>query len=373
MNATVDQPIIETRGLEVSYSVRRRFWQRPLRFAAVRDVTLSINAGETLGLVGESGSGKSTTGRALLRLLPLTAGQLLLGGADISRLDQRALRPLRRRMQMVYQDPYSSLDPSATVGDSVGEPLQVHTNLRRSERDDRVGELLAAVGLPQAAAGRYPREFSGGQRQRIAIARALAVQPELLVLDEAVSALDVSTQNQILELLVQLRAQQDLAYLFISHNLAVVRAVAHRTAVMYLGRIVESGPTKRVYESPAHPYTQALIEAVPIPQPAQQRARRRNNLTGDAPDPINPPSGCAFRTRCPMASEICHTETPVLQHVEGGGAVACHLHTPATVGNVTGSKPAYAGVADRSRATPMTEPRLRSARTFHVNSNGDTR
>ena len=328
MNVNVDTPVIDARGLGVTYPIRRKAWQRPLQLAAVRGVELSIQPGETLGLVGESGSGKSTTGRALLRLAPVSHGHIHLRGREITSLSQRELRPLRRQMQMVFQDPYSSLDPSATIGDIVAEPLQVHTDLDRQARAERVREMLAAVGLPTTAIDHYPREFSGGQRQRIAIARAIADHPDLLVLDEAVSALDVSTQNQILELLIELREQHGLAYLFISHNLAVVRALAHHTAVMYLGRIVESGPSARVYSSPVHPYTRALIDAVPLPDPALQRSRHKLTLIGDAPDPLDPPSGCAFRMRCPEAIDVCAVEQPVSRPVAGGGSVACHLHRP---------------------------------------------
>jgi oligopeptide/dipeptide ABC transporter ATP-binding protein len=237
------------------------------------------------------------------------------------------MRPLRRQMQMVFQDPYSSLDPSAVVADIVGEPLRVHEGLKGKARDERVRELLRLVGLSPRYTERYPYEFSGGQRQRLAIARAIALNPSLIVLDEAVSALDVSTQNQILELLERLRDELGVAYLFISHNLSVIRWLADRTAVMYLGRIVEEGPTERVYSEPAHPYTESLLSAVPVPDPLVQRHRRRIILSGDIPDPLHPPSGCRFRTRCPHAMEICAEVDPVHTELPGGGWVACHLHT----------------------------------------------
>jgi peptide/nickel transport system ATP-binding protein len=321
-------PVVEAEGVSVSFPIRQGMFKPKLQLRAVQDVSITIRPHQTYGLVGESGSGKSTTGRALLRLLKIDSGTIRVDGTDITGLSSGQLRPLRRNMQMVFQDPYSSLDPSSVIADIIGEPLRVHEGIKGKRRDDRVRELLRQVGLSPTYTERYPYEFSGGQRQRIAIARAIALNPKLIVLDEAVSALDVSTQNQILELLEKLRDELGVAYLFISHNLSVIRWLADRTAVMYLGRIVEEGPTERVYAQPAHPYTESLLSAVPVPDPVVQRGRRHIILSGDIPDPLHPPSGCTFRTRCLHAMDICsqvqpeHTELP-----DGGGWVACHLHT----------------------------------------------
>jgi len=319
--------VIDAEHVTVSFPVLQGMFQRKLKLYAVRDVSLSIMPHQAYGLVGESGSGKTTIGRALLRLLKIDSGRIRLGGRDITDLRHRELRPLRREMQMVFQDPYSSLDPSAVVADIIGEPLRVHDGLKGKTRDDRVRELLRQVGLSPRYTERYSYEFSGGQRQRIAIARAIAVHPKLIVLDEAVSALDVSTQNQILELLEQLREELGVAYLFISHNLSVIRWLADRTAVMFLGRIVEEGPTERVYTQPGHPYTESLLSAVPIPDPVLQRQRRRIILSGEIPDPLHPPSGCTFRTRCHYAMDICADVEPEPTELPGGGWVACHLHS----------------------------------------------
>ena len=320
------EPLLDVRDLEVVFSLRRGLFSKvPLR--AVDGVSFHIDPGETLGLVGESGSGKSTTGRGVLRLIEPSAGEVTLDGQRITGLSRRELRTARRQMQMVFQDPYSSLDPSMTIGDSIGEPLEIHDGLRGRERNDRIVELLEQVGLSRHHIDRYPYEFSGGQRQRVAIARAIAVNPKLIVCDEAVSALDVSTQNQVINLLEDLRGQFGLSYLFISHDLAVVRHISHRVVVLYLGRIVEEGPAERLYLSPAHPYSYALLSAVPLPNPPLQRSRSRVILMGDIPDPTDPPSGCAFRTRCPHAMDICREEVPQPTPVEGGGEVRCHLHT----------------------------------------------
>ena len=312
----------------MSFPIRQGMFKPKLQLRAVQDVSITIQPHQTYGLVGESGSGKSTTGRALLRLLKIDGGTIRVDGEDITTLSSGQLRPLRRNMQMVFQDPYSSLDPSSVIADIIGEPLRVHEGIKGKARDDRVRELLRQVGLSPTYTERYPYEFSGGQRQRIAIARAIALNPKLIVLDEAVSALDVSTQNQILELLEKLRDELGVAYLFISHNLSVIRWLADRTAVMYLGRIVEEGPTERVYSKPGHPYTESLLSAVPVPDPVIQRKRRRIILTGDIPDPLHPPSGCTFRTRCQHAMDICAQVDPVQTELpDGGGWVACHLHT----------------------------------------------
>jgi peptide/nickel transport system ATP-binding protein len=321
------QPLLDVRDLNVTFGRPGRRGKGPV-VRAVTDVNLQIAPGETLGLVGESGSGKSTTGNAILRLVPIAGGEVRLDGRNVAEARGQELRKLRRRMQMVFQDPYSSLDPSSTVGGSVAEPLQVHEGLSARDAAQRVGELLEVVGLPAGHANRYPYEFSGGQRQRIAIARALALNPELIICDEAVSALDVSTQNQVINLLEDLRDQFGLSYLFIAHNLAVVRHISHRVAVMYLGRVVEQGPSERLYERPAHPYTQALLAAIPVPDPSSPRRQREKLLLrGDLPDPTNPPAGCPFSTRCPHVMAICRESMPAMTPVDGGGEVACHLQT----------------------------------------------
>ncbi|GAA2895231.1 dipeptide ABC transporter ATP-binding protein [Pseudonocardia halophobica] len=320
-------PVAEVEDLTVDFRLRGGILGRGGTLRAVRGVSLEIGERETLGLVGESGSGKSTTGRAMLRLVEPTAGSVRLDGEEITALGRGDLRLARRRMQMVFQDPYSSLDPAMVVGESIGEPLDVHESLSRSERSTRVGDLLEHVGLSATYAQRYPYEFSGGQRQRLAIARAIALNPRLLVCDEAVSALDVSTQNQILNLLEDLQAEFGLSYLFIAHDLAVVRHIAHRVAVMYLGEIVETAPTDRLFDRPAHPYTEALLSAVPVPNPRRQRERERIVLRGEVPDAANPPSGCAFHTRCPHVMDVCKVEAPPVVTAPGGGTVRCHLHT----------------------------------------------
>jgi len=320
------QPLVKMTDVTVRFPVRRG--GRRTTVTALDAASLEIAPGETLALVGESGSGKSTLARALLRLIDTASGEIRFDGEVVERMPARRFRRLRARVQMVFQDPYSSLNPSLRIGTNVEEPLRVHTSLRPAERRARVASLLEQVGLPAAVAERFPDEFSGGQRQRIAIARALALEPDLIVCDEAVSALDVSTQNQVLALLAELREQRGLAYLFISHDLAVVRHVADRVAVMYLGRIVEEGPTERIYTAPAHPYTRALLAAVPVPDPARRQQRPPVEARGELPDPANAPSGCAFRTRCPFAMEVCAQARPIPVSVPGGGAAACHLLDP---------------------------------------------
>lgn len=289
---------------------------------AVDDVSFTLARGETLGLVGESGCGKSTLARTIMRLQKPTSGRIVFDGQDVSTAGRRALKPLRRNAQLVFQDPYASLNPRRSIGDIVGAPL-ARQGMKRAARRRRVGELLGLVGLPAAAASRYPHEFSGGQRQRVGIARALAVEPKLVVLDEPVSALDVSIQAQIVNLLDDLQRDLGLSYLFVAHDLSVVRHVSHRIAVMYLGRIVEVSPAEELYARPIHPYTDALLRAIPVPEPARAR-RQRASVGGEPPSPIDPPSGCVFHTRCPRAQERCRVEVPPLVAYDDGHAAACH-------------------------------------------------
>ena len=291
---------------------------------AVDDVSLSIGYGETLGLVGESGCGKSTLGRTILRLLDPNGGQIFFEGEDIAGAERSKLRPLRRKMQIIFQDPYASLNPRMTVEDIVGEPLLIHRIAKGKERRERVVELLSEVGLREDALGKYPHEFSGGQRQRIGIARALAALPRLIVADEPVSSLDVSIQAQIINLLMDLKERHNLSYLFISHDLRVVKHVSDRVAVMYLGRIVELAKSDEIYRSPLHPYTQALLSAIPIPDP--RRKKQRIILEGDVPSAADPPSGCHFYPRCPFVMEKCRAHYPPLKDVGAGHLVACFLY-----------------------------------------------
>jgi peptide/nickel transport system ATP-binding protein len=303
---------------------------------AVDGVSFEIKRGETLGLVGESGCGKTTVGRTVLRLYDPTEGRIYFEDTDISSLSGKELRKLRRRMQMVFQDPYSSLNPRQNVGNAVAEPLRVHGLADGKEAEKRVRDLLETVGLPADAGNRYPHEFSGGQRQRIGLARSLALNPDLIVADEPVSALDVSIQAQIINLLEDLQGEFDLTYLFIAHDLAVVRHISDRIAVMYLGTIVEVAPAAELYDQPLHPYTRALLSAVPIPDPAVEASRERIIVTGDMPSPANPPSGCRFHTRCPwVQAERCPDEVPVLREISPGHTASCHYIEDILSGRIT--------------------------------------
>lgn len=321
----VGEVLLEVKDLKTYYPIRSGVLQRVTGYVrAVDGVSFTIEDGETLGLVGESGSGKSTTGRSILRLTEPTGGEVWFQGRNLLSLGEREMRPVRRHLQIIFQDPYASLDPRMTVEQILEEPLLVHGVQDRAERRRRVQELLEVVGLGAYHMHRYAHEFSGGQRQRIGIARALALHPKLIVADEPVSALDVSIQSQVLNLMQDLQEQFQLTYLFIAHDLSVVRHISTRIGVMYLGRLVELGPSEPVYDEPLHPYTQALLSAVPVPDP--EAKRERIVLKGDVPSASNPPSGCAFHPRCPYAMDVCKTVRPEWKQVAPGRFVACHLH-----------------------------------------------
>jgi oligopeptide/dipeptide ABC transporter ATP-binding protein len=319
--------LLAARGITVTYHRRRilPLGERERPVQALRSVDLDIRTGETLALVGESGSGKSTLARVLVRTITPTSGTVAFRGTDITSIGGRALRSLRRHFQMVFQDPFSSLNPRRSVGSAIAEPLIVHGLASGRALRARVGECLAMVGLDSSVAARRPHEFSGGQRQRICIARAIACQPDFIVADEALSALDSTLQGQIIDLFQDLKERFALTYLFISHDLSVVRQISDRVAVMYLGQVVELAPTAQLYASPKHPYTQALLAAVPVPDPAVERARLYTPLRGEPPSPANPPPGCPFHTRCPRALERCRSEPPALREVAPGRLAACHL------------------------------------------------
>jgi oligopeptide/dipeptide ABC transporter ATP-binding protein len=319
-------PLLEVRGLKKHFPLHKGVFSRVSGYVyAVDGVSFHIGRGETLGLVGESGCGKSTVGRTLLKLLEPTAGQILVKGENITSLATAQMLPYRRQMQMIYQDPYASLNPRMSAGEIVAEPLIIHGLAGARERRERVAHLFERVGLRTELVASFPHEFSGGQRQRIGIARALALNPELIVGDEPVSALDVSIQAQIINLLMDLQDELKLSYLFVAHDLAVVEHISDRVAVMYLGRIVEMTDKTSLFEMPLHPYTEALLSAVPIPK-ASAKTRRRVILTGDVPSPINPPPGCHFHTRCPYVMARCRHEVPALREVIPGHWAACHLH-----------------------------------------------
>jgi peptide/nickel transport system ATP-binding protein/oligopeptide transport system ATP-binding protein len=321
----MNTPLLEVRNLRRYFPVRRGLFGRTTGYVrAVDDVSFSINRSETLGLVGESGCGKSTSGKTLLKLIEPDGGHILMNGEDITAYDRRKMAPVRRNMQIVFQDPYSSINPRMTAGSYVGEPLIIHGIVKNGkERSERVAELFRRVGLRRDQMRRYPHEFSGGQRQRLAIARALSLNPDLIVADEAVSALDVSIQASVINMMMDLQQEFGLSYLFISHDIGVVEHISHKVAVMYLGQIVELATRDALFRQPIHPYTEALLSAVPIPNPRTRR--QRVILKGDVPSPINPPAGCRFHTRCPLAEARCKTEIPEFRESQPGHWAACHV------------------------------------------------
>jgi len=319
--------LVRVEGLKKHFPIERGvlFRRQVGAVQAVDGISFEIKRGETLGLVGESGCGKSTTGRTMLRLYEPTDGKVFFRDTEVSALPRRELRSFRPYMQMIFQDPYASLNPRMTIGELIGEPLQIHTQMKGKERDEKVADLLELVGLNHRFSVRYPHEFSGGQRQRVGVARALALNPEFIVADEPISALDVSVQAQVVNLLEDLQDQFHFTYLFIAHDLSMVRHIATRVAVMYLGKLAEVASSEELYSNPLHPYTQALLSAIPVPDPVVEEQRSRIILTGDVPSPANPPAGCRFHTRCPIAEAICSQDEPLLREVAPDHKVACHL------------------------------------------------
>lgn len=318
--------LLEVKNLQKWFTIPKKLFEKEQKHVkAVDDVSFFIRKGETLGLVGESGCGKSTTGRTIIRLYNPTGGQVIFDGVDISTMSEAQLKPYRKRIQMIFQDPYASLNSRMTVGDIIGEAIDIHNLASGEERQKIIYDLLERVGLSKEHASRYPHEFSGGQRQRIGIARALAVKPDFIICDEPISALDVSIQAQVVNMLEDLQKEFGLTYLFIAHDLSMVKHISDRIGVMYLGKLVELSSAAELYERPEHPYTQALLSAIPIPDPEVTRAKQRIILEGDVPSPINPPSGCRFRTRCGYAMDRCAQEEPMLRDVGDGHMVACHL------------------------------------------------
>jgi oligopeptide/dipeptide ABC transporter ATP-binding protein len=346
MSAATDAPLLQVEHLQMHFPIKRGvlFDRVVARVHAVDDVTFELHDGETLGLVGESGCGKTTLSRTIMRLVDSTGGAIRFRGRDVSHASRRELAPLRREMQMVFQDPYASLNPRKRVGQIVGMPLRRH-GVAHEEADRRVLDLLDRVGLSRDHVNRFPHEFSGGQRQRIGIARALALDPRLIVLDEPVSALDVSIQAQIVNLLDDLQDELGLTYLFVAHDLSVVRHVSDRVAVMYLGKLMEVSPAEELYTKPIHPYSSALLEAIPIPDPRRNRERERSVVSGEPPNPIDPPTGCVFHPRCPYATDVCRTVEPPLTRYPGDHLAACHHPL-----NVTADELA---AAQRSDASPL--------------------
>ncbi len=354
--STSETPLVEVRHLKKYFPIKKGMLQREVaRVHAVDDVSFSVHKGETLGLVGESGCGKSTLGRTIIRLLHPTDGQILFEGRDITSLKARQMRPLRREIQMIFQDPYASLNPRKRVGSIIGDPLKIHGIGTKAERKRRVQELLEIVGLSPEHYNRFPHEFSGGQRQRIGVARSLALRPKLIIADEPVSALDVSIQSQILNLLTDLQSEFDLTYIFIAHDLGVVRHVSDRIAVMYLGKIAELSPGEELYDRPIMPYTEALLSAVPIPDPDLAERRERIVLIGDVPSPINPPSGCRFHPRCRYMTDVCQQIEPPLADY-GGHLAACHHPLNVSAAEALGARVAKESPESAPADATPTEP-----------------
>jgi oligopeptide/dipeptide ABC transporter ATP-binding protein len=355
-----DAPLLEVEHLKLHFPIKKGLLidREVARVHAVDDVTFTLNDGETLGLVGESGCGKTTLSRTVMRLTDSTEGAIRFRGRDVTKASRKALGPLRREMQMVFQDPYASLNPRKRVAQIIGVPLRRH-GVADDEADRRVLDLMDRVGLAREHVNRFPHEFSGGQRQRIGIARALALEPKLIVLDEPVSALDVSVQAQIVNLLDDLQDQLGLAYLFVAHDLSVVRHVSDRIAVMYLGKLMEVSPAEELYTKPIHPYTAALLEAIPIPDPRKNRERTRSVVSGEPPNPIDPPSGCVFHPRCPRATDVCKTVQPPLTRYANGHLAACHHPLSVTADELataerSDASPLKAGAETPSAAAPAT-------------------